>query len=88
MGERSVQPKGVGNRGCAGGKEERERVLRKTKGTVGVLIPSPATGYNVLASFILRTLPVLYSELPQNLGKTFKLTYAKLLKCLVWLAKG
>jgi hypothetical protein len=52
------------------------------------LIPSPATGYNVLTSFILRTLPVLYSELPQNLGKTFKLTYAKLLKCLVWLAKG
>jgi hypothetical protein len=51
-------------------------------------IPSPATGYNVLTSFILRTLPVLYSELPQNLGKTFKLTYAKLLKCLVWLAKG
>jgi hypothetical protein len=23
-GERSVQPKGVGNRGCIGGKEERE----------------------------------------------------------------
>ena len=24
MGEQSVQPKGVGNRGCTGGKEERE----------------------------------------------------------------
>jgi hypothetical protein len=43
-------------------------------------------GYYILASFILRTLSMLYSELPQNLGKTFKLTYAKLLKCLVWLA--
>ena len=29
-------------------------------------------------------LAALYPELPQNLGKTFKLTYAKLLKCLVW----
>jgi hypothetical protein len=52
------------------------------------VIPSPATGYNVLASFILRILLVSYSELPQNLGKRFKLTYAKLLKCLVWLAMG
>jgi hypothetical protein len=42
MGERSVQPKGVGNRGCAGGKEERERALRKTKGTVGILIAPKA----------------------------------------------
>jgi hypothetical protein len=38
MGERSVQPKRVGNRGCIGGKEERERALRKTKGDRGVLI--------------------------------------------------
>jgi hypothetical protein len=42
MGERSVQPKGVGNRGCTGGKEERDRALRKTKGTVGVLIAPKA----------------------------------------------
>ena len=28
MGERSVQPKRVGNRGCIGGKEEREGIAQ------------------------------------------------------------
>lgn len=40
-------------------------------------------GYDILASFILRILLVPYPELPQNLGKGFKLTYAMLLKFLV-----
>jgi hypothetical protein len=42
MGERSVQPKGVGNRGCTGGKEEREGTAQDEGGTVGVLIAPKA----------------------------------------------
>jgi hypothetical protein len=51
-------------------------------------IPSPAIGYYILAYFILRTLLVSYSELLENLGKAFKLTYAKILKCIAWTAMG
>jgi hypothetical protein len=42
MGERSVQPKEVGNRGCTGGKEEREGTAQDEGGTVGVLIAPKA----------------------------------------------
>jgi hypothetical protein len=36
----------------------------------------------ILASFILRTFLVSYSEVLENLGKAFKLVYAKPLRCL------
>jgi hypothetical protein len=51
-------------------------------------IPSPAIGYCILASFILRIFLVSYSKLLGNLGKAFKLTYAKTLKCIAWPAMG
>jgi hypothetical protein len=40
MGERSVQPKGVGNRGCTGGKEER----KSTQDEGGSYSPKVASG--------------------------------------------
>jgi hypothetical protein len=42
----------------------------------------------MLASFILRTFLVSYSGVLENLGKAFKLAYAKLLRCIAWPAKG
>jgi hypothetical protein len=42
----------------------------------------------ILASFILRTFLVSYSGVLENLGKAFKLTYAKPLRCIAWPAKG
>jgi hypothetical protein len=56
--------------------------LSRLKGTASP-IPSPVIGYCILASFILRTILVSYSELLENLGKAFKPTYAKALKCIV-----
>jgi hypothetical protein len=55
---------------------------------IWVPIPSPAIGYYILASCFLRILLVSYSELLENLGKTFKLAYAKTLKCIAWPAMG
>ena len=42
----------------------------------------------MLASFILRTFLVSYSGVLENLGKAFKLAYAKPLRCIAWPAKG
>ena len=42
----------------------------------------------ILASFILRTFLVSYSGVLENLGKAFKLVYAKPLRCIAWPAKG
>jgi hypothetical protein len=42
----------------------------------------------ILAFFILRTFLVSYSGVLENLGKAFKLTYAKTLRCIAWPAKG
>lgn len=36
----------------------------------------------ILASFILRTFLVSYSRVLENLGKAFKLVYAKPLRCI------
>jgi hypothetical protein len=51
-------------------------------------IPSPVTRHDILASLMLRTYQVSCSKLLENMGKTFKLTCAKSLKCQVRPAMG
>jgi hypothetical protein len=55
-------------------------------------MPSPAHRVlhlsTILASFILRIFLVSYSGALENLGKAFKLAYAKPLRCIEWPAKG
>jgi hypothetical protein len=61
---------------------------------INVAIAYPFAGHRVvhlsiiLASFILRIFLVSYSGVLENLGKVFKLTYAKPLRGIAWPAKG
>jgi hypothetical protein len=82
----SLRGKAISRRGS--GHASSERLPRRNHEQwyvilAGGLIPSPVIGYCILASFILRTILVSYSELLENLGEAFKPTYAKALKCIV-----